>query len=419
MRRLRRDPIGFLGELAEQGDVVPFTIGGRDAVLLCRPADIEQVLITRRASFAKAPIYNRAKALFGEGLFTASDATNAPRRRVAQGGFRHSFLERYGNIMVRAASAARERWHPDETIGLAEEMQGLSLRIVTEALFGADLDRRQIDDVRRTLTQALQSDDALISLLAPVRAIRGVRQRMDTVIEDIVASRLESPDPSGDDLLSLLLAANGADARPDPRQLFDDIMTLLMAGFDTIGSALTWAWVSSVVHPHTGQKLHAEIDSVLGGQLPTPADMPRLPYTRALFAESLRLQPPAWALARVALEDCELDAMILRRGTLVVMSQYLVHRDPRGFDRPLDFDPDRWLRPTVGKRSPGAYFPFGAGPRSCIGEGFAWMEAVLVLATLAQRWRIEPVMTNPLAFTVRMTLRPADSVPVRLRPRES
>jgi cytochrome P450 len=416
LRRMRQDPLGFLQSLAVHGDVVPFALGSRKAFLLCQPADIHAVLIGQHTKFAKGPSYDRAKRLLGNGLFTAAGALHKRRRSLVQPAFHRASLDRYGEIMIRRAESLAKRWNDGDVIDLVDQMQNLTLGVVGEALFGADLYAAKAAAIRDALTTAIDSDDALLSLLAPIRKMRAARERLDRIVQDLIEQRL-AMDDAGEDLLGILLHAHQAEAEPDPQQLHDDVLTLLLAGYDTISNALTWTWILSARHPAAEETVHAELDAVLGSRDLTPGDMPRLPYTRAVFAESLRILPPSWVLARIALADCEIGGVTIPEGALVVMSQYLVHRDPRFFERPLAFEPDRWLQTPAAPRARGTYFPFGAGPRSCIGEGFAWMQGVLILATLARHWRLRTVTAAPLAFDVRMTLRPVRPLLVQVHRR--
>lgn len=256
--------------------------------------------------------------------------------------------------------------------------------------------------------------DPLVALVAPRRRLQPTRQRLEAIVEALIRRRLALDDPP-DDLLGLLLAADGPEATPE--QLLDDAITLLLAGHDTIANALTWTWGWLASLPAVAAAVHAEVDAVVDREVPlTAADLPRLPYTRAVLAESLRLRPPAWILARRALEDHDGPAGRIAAGTIVVMSPYVVHRDPRFYPDPLRFEPRRWLAAAPSARPKLAFFPFGAGRRSCIGEGFAWLEGVLVLATCARRWRLESTGDAAAvgAVEARITLRPRGPLPMRL-----
>jgi cytochrome P450 len=413
LRRASRDPIGFLEDVAGSGDAVSFSLAGQPAILLGHPDAIEDVLVTSGARFAKPPALQRAARLLGQGLLTADAARHTARRRAIAPGFHRARMAGYADVVAAHASRRAASWRDGDIIDAVDEMASLTLAIAGDALFGADL-APIAAEVRSVLAMAIGALDPLVALVAPQRRLRPARARLDAIVDALIARRVADPDPP-DDLLGLLLAADGPDATP--AQLHDDAITLLLASHDTIANALAWTWGWLASEPAVADAVRAEVESVLGAgpaAVPaTAADLPRLPFTRAVLAESLRLRPPAWILARRALVDHDGPAGPIAAGTLVVMSPYLVHRDPRFFPDPLRFDPRRWLAPSAPARPRLAYFPFGAGRRSCIGEGFAWLEGVLLLATLAQRWRLESV-GGPIAFEARITLRPRGPMPMRV-----
>jgi cytochrome P450 len=237
------------------------------------------------------------------------------------------------------------------------------------------------------------------------------------VIDDLIAQYQAASPAShdGENLLSLLL--DSQEGGPDPDQLRDDALTILLAGHDTIASALVWTWVLLARHPDVEARMEQEVDAVLRGRSATAADVSALVFTRQVLAESLRLCPPAWVVARAAISDCELGGMAVPAGSTVLISQHLMHRDPRFFPNPSVFDPERWLDDRQTGRPRMAYLPFGAGPRSCIGEGFAWMEGVVVLATFAQRWRLRLAESEQsIRPSPKITLRPPPSL--RMVPHE-
>jgi cytochrome P450 len=252
-----------------------------------------------------------------------------------------------------------------------------------------------------------------------VRDLHGARRRMEALIYRLIAERRADGTDRGD-LLSMLIAARDAEGDGTgmtDKQLRDEVVTLLMAGHETTANALTWSWHLLSEHPEVEAELHAELDRVLGGRLPTVDDLPRLTYTRAVLAESMRLRPPAWTLERSAQEDFEAGGYTIKRGAIVLMSQYLVHRDPRWWTDPERFDPGRWTAEPQAERPKFSYFPFGAGTRMCVGEHFAWMEGTLVLATLAQRWKLRYESAEAPVLEPLVTLRPRDGLPVRVRAR--
>jgi cytochrome P450 len=313
-------------------------------------------------------------------------------------------LDRHADRMVARAKAASQRWSPSTIVDVAAEMHCLTLSVVGDVLFSVDLEGRT-GEVREALGAAVRSLDPLISLLAPTRRMRQARECLHRIVDDVIRQRLQSgTDEMGHDLLSLLLSAHDPRKPASSEQLRDDVLTILLAGHDTIGNALAWTWMLLDAHPEGEGRLHQELQETLKGRLPTASDFSQLKYSRGVVAESLRLFPPAWVIARRVLTEYRLDRVTLPQGSLVVMSQFLMHRDARFFPQPLAFDPTRWNSECEASRPKLSFFPFGAGPRSCIGEGFAWMEGVLLIATLAQTWRLARATADPVEMEPRVTL---------------
>lgn len=412
MRRARRDPIGFLQRIASRGDFVEFGLAGRTAFLISDPAAIEAILVTDAARFAKSPALDRASRLLGRGLLTAQSPLHDVRRRTMVPAFRRQRMSRYAGIMAAHASRRAAGWRPTQTLDMVEEMSALTLGVVAEAFFGADLEPVS-SNLRLLLATAIGSLDPLVVLIAPMRQLGPARQRLDAIVQDLIDRRLADPSPP-DDLLTLLLQAGGPEATP--AQLHDDVVTMLLAGHDTIANALAWTWWWLATHPEAEAVFHREVDSVLEGRAVTLDDVGRLPFTRAVLAESLRLRAPAWILARRALTDYECGGVLIPKEGLVIMSPYLVHRDERFHPRALEFEPERWMKTGASPTPKGAFLPFGAGPRSCIGESFAWTEGVIVLATLAQRWQFDS-LDGRSDVDARITLRPRGPLPMRLAAR--
>jgi cytochrome P450 len=416
VRPAHDSPLAFLQGLAACGDVVPFTIGKHNALLLSDPRHIERVLGGDDTLFAKGPAFTRARRLLGSGLLTADRDVHRQRRPVLQRAFHRGPMQRYGALIVQRAAQTSALWTGAVLIDIAAEMHRLTLAVTSQALFGEDLSERQASDLHWAVT-AVASDDPLVSLLAPARRRSAAEGILRSFVAHLVERRRQSPE-SPEDLLGILMSLAPEGHPAAVRQLYDDVLTMLLAGHDTIANALTWTWLLLARHSQCEQRLHAELAGVLNGRLPDAGDLERLRFTRAVLAESLRLFPPAALLTRIALKDFELDTATIPAGWLVVVSQYVVHRDARFFADPLAFSPDRWLpspgRPPVSKL---AYFPFGTGPRACLGEGFAWMEGSLVLAVLAERWRVRPVAPDAIETETRVTLRPKGPVWARLEPR--
>jgi cytochrome P450 len=310
---------------------------------------------------------------------------------------------------VAHAAELRDRWQPGVTLDIAREMKRLTLSIAGETLFGADLDDVAAE-IDAAVASAIPTVDGLVSIVASRRGVRAARGRLDVIVNDIVERRRRDRD-APDDVLSLLLEAREGDDEAAARQLRDDAVTFLLAGHDTIAHALTWTWTLLAANPEAEARLHAEVKEVAGDRLASAQDVPRLAYTRSVMAEALRLFPPAWVIVRRAAEARTCVGHHIPSGSVMVASPFVTHRDARFFPDPLTFSPGRWLSPSERPRL--AYFPFGAGPRSCIGEGFAWMEGTLVLATFAARWRLRSA-GRAVEPSPRITLRPRG--PVRMVP---
>jgi cytochrome P450 len=404
LRRGRSDPLGFLTALAERGDFVPFTLAGHGSFLLNRPDYIEDVLVSSASKFTKGSANQRAKHLLGSGLLTAEGSHHAARRRLIQPAFARQRFDAYASTMVARACRLRDEWQEGHVIDLAGTMSRLTFGIVGETVVGGDVDPFY-EDVRLALSQATASVDTLVSLLAPLRRVRPVQARLHRLVERLLAHA--SPDSGS--LLDLLAGGDG-----DDEQVRDDVLTILLAGHDTIANALTWTWLLLAGHSDVETKLRDEVSAVLGDRLAVPADLPRLGFTRSVLSESLRLYPPAWVIARRAAEEHRVEGGVIPKGSLVLVSQYLMHRDRRYFDEPLSFVPERWLPDAAARRPKMSFFPFGAGPRSCIGESFGWMEGVLLLATVAQGWRLRLMDGEAVQIDPRITLRPRREVLMRI-----
>jgi cytochrome P450 len=413
IRRVERDPLAFLTTLASTDrDVVPFLVGRRPAFLLNHPARIEDVLIRQSQVFVKGRGFDRARHLLGNGLLTAAGPVHRDRRRLVQGAFHRQRVEAHTPTIVDRALRRRETWRAGTPIDAAREMRELTLTIAGEALFGADL-TEWAGHIERGVALAVPPMDGLVAIVAPPGQTRRARRGLEVVIDAIIAGRRAVP-ARRDDLLAMLLDVHEEKNEASERQLRDDVLTVLLAGHDTISHALTWTWLLLADHPDVDERLGAELAMVLGARLPEAGDVARLLYTRAVVAEALRLFPPAWVIVRRAAEACRVGKVEIPKGAVMVASPFVTQRDPRFFHEPLRFTPDRWL-PTGEDAVPLpklAYFPFGAGTRACVGEGFAWLEATLVLATLAQHWRLARSTNSSVEASARITLRPSGEPPM-------
>jgi cytochrome P450 len=422
--RFRRNLLEMLQQLAEaHGDIAFFRIGPLRFVLLNHPDYVEDILITRAHLFHKGRALERARRLLGNGLLTSEDAFHLRQRRLVQPSFHKARIGGYARTMIDHAARTSARWRDGAEFDIVAEMNRLTLLIVGDTLFGTDVEA-DAEAVRLALLDVFEAFPLTMSPLAPlyerVPLLPGVRkylkaqQVLDTVIFRMIAQRRANPDDRGDLLSMLLLARDeGYDnGRMSDRQVRDEAMTLFLAGHETTANALAWTWLLLSAHPDAEQRLHDELDSVLGARDPEPDDVVSLPYTRRVLAESMRCYPPAWAVGRRAMADLSMGGFTVKQGTIVLASQYLLHHDARFFAKPQAFDPDRWLPERQASRPKYAYFPFGAGNRVCIGESFAWSEGILVLATLARTWRIERLDNDPVPMRAGITLRPARPVRV-------
>ena len=426
LRAFRRDPLGLLERLATYGDVVRLRVPRGDAYLLNHPDLVRGVLVNDHREFRKGPTIQAAKLLLGESLLTSEGEHHRRQRRLIQPMFHHERIATYGETMVRLAERTNARWSDGGELDVHAEMGALTLAIVGETLFGADIDEARSATVRRALTDSLGMFDRaysplfrlLVRLPSPtMRRYHRLQADLDDVIAGMVAERRASG-AAGEDLLSLLLRAGEDGDRMTDRQVRDEALTLFLAGHETTANALTWTWWLLSGHPDAEERLHAELDRELGGAAPTVEDVPRLPYTRAVLSESMRLRPPAWAIGRTALSEHRAGAYVVPARSIAVVSPWLLHHDPRWWAEPDAFRPERWLEDDP-DRPRSAYLPFGAGPRMCIGEPFARLEGLLLLATIARGWRLRLRSGFEPALQPVITLRPRGGMPMRAERRRT
>jgi cytochrome P450 len=395
----RRDPLLFLEDVRERyGDVAHFRFGFTNVYLLSHPTLIRDVLVTHHRNFIKSRALQRSRILLGNGLLTSEGEFHLRQRRMIQPSFHRERIAAYGLVMTEHAERLSGHWESGATVDMAAEMMRLTLGIAAKTLLGVDVGDEEADEISRALSDALLIADRLTHPFGAVldrlpvpstRRLLEARDELDATVHRIIDARRGGGSGSGD-LLSTLLAAEDAEGDGTPmtnEQVRDEILTIFLAGHETTANALSWTWYLLSHHPEIDRRLHGEVSEVLGEGPATTADFARLTFTRSVITESMRLYPPAWTIGRQPIEDFYAGGHRIRRGSIVLMSPWVVHRDARFFAEPLTFDPDRWTPERASELQRLAYFPFGAGPRKCIGEGFAWMEMVLVMATLASRWR--------------------------------
>ncbi len=422
----RADPVRFLlGTARDYGDLTYFRLGRQHVYLISHPDLIREILVTNQGNFTKSRALQRARILLGDGLLTSEDEQHVRQRRLVQPAFHRQRLAAYASVIVECGLRLRERWQPGESIELSGEMMRLTLCIVGRALFSADIESEasQIGEAMTTVLKMFRMilmpfSEYLEKLPLPsIRRFEKARAHLDATIYKLIHERRQSGEDAGD-LLSMLLLAQDEEGsgQMSDEQVRDEALTLLLAGHETTAQALTWTLYLLSQNPECEQRLHEEIDTVLEGRVPGFEDLPRLSYTEMVFAEGLRLYPPAWAIGRRAKDDFELAGTRIAGQSICILSPYVVHRDARWFPDPERFDPGRWTPEARESRPKFSYFPFGGGARVCIGERFAWMEGILTIATLAQKWKLKlvpgqrveplPLITLRTKHGVRMTVEP-------------
>jgi cytochrome P450 len=420
------DRLGFFTSTARDfGDVVPLRFGPFRYLLVSHPELIERVLVTDNKSFRKSREVRMPRLTLGNGLLTSEGDFWLRQRRLAQPAFHRAQVAGYAATMVEAAERAAATWSDGETREVHADMLRVSLDIAGRTLFGADVttDAREIAGALDTILAAFDKQfDSKLPLPDTVPTprnlrLRGTVKRLDAVVYRLIAER-RAANEDRRDLLSLLLNARDEDgARMTDAQLRDEVMTILLASHETAAIALTWTWYLLARHEHVEAKLAEELERVLGGRSPTLEDVPELRYTDMVVREVLRVYPPAWFFPRMATREVELAGRRVRRGDSVILSPWVVHRDPRWFADPERFEPDRWADGLADRLPKYAYFPFGGGPRLCIGAPFAMLELVLTTAVLAQRFRFVRTADDVVEPRATFTLRPAGDVPMTLHRR--
>jgi cytochrome P450 len=425
---LQRNPLAFLEKVARYGDVARFRLGPVFVYVVNDPELIRSVLVTRADAYHKGRALERARRLLGQGLLTSEDAAHLRQRRLMQPAFHRERIAGYGETMVRYAARAADRWKAGGTIDVHREMVALTLAIVGKTLFDADVEE-EADEIGKALTEAMELFQRLLMVpfgelleklpIPANRRFERARGRLDATIARLIVERRRNPKDRTDLLTLLLLAQDteGDGGEMTDTQLRDEAMTIFLAGHETTANALTWTWHLLAQNPDAEARLHEELDRVLDGRDPEVGDLPRLRYTEMVLSESMRLYPPAWLVGRRAIVDHDLGGYRIPAGSIVLLSQWITHRDARNFPDPLRFDPQRFTPEAQAARPKFAYFPFGGGPRVCIGEGFAWMEGVLLLATIAKRWRFLSTDGIPVTPAAMITLRPKSGLPMRAEAR--
>lgn len=424
LNEFARDVLGFhLRMRQEFGDIVRIRVATRTIYLVNSPDLINEVLVTQQRNFIKHSFFWRhVTAIFGKGLVTNEGESWLRQRRLMAPAFHRERIASYADTMVDHTERMLATWRAGEVVDMQHEMMGVTLKIVAEVLFNAD--------VEEDVTAVHESFDPVITEIAarfrrPVfipdwvpipgnlRYRKGI-SKLNELVYRIIHEHHENG-ASGNDLLSMLMQVRDEDGnRMSDEQLRDEAVTLLLAGHETTALTLSWCFYLLSLHPEVGDKLVGELEEVLAGRRPAAADCRNLRYTEAVILEAMRVFPPAYGIGREAVEDCEVGGYHVPAGTTIFMSAWVVHRDPRFYDEAEAFEPERWLDGLADRLPRHAYMPFGGGPRICIGNNFAMMEAILLLATIAQRYRLEKVSDAAVEPFPSITLRPNGGVHLRV-----
>jgi cytochrome P450 len=412
---MQRDAMTFLSRAhRDYGDVIHFRYGPQHVYSFRHPDAVRDILVVQDRSFHKGRVLQRAKVILGEGLLTSEGELHKRQRRLAQPAFHRERIDRYAQVMIDRATRMSDSWRDGQEVDIHQEMMRLTLSIVAKTLFDADVDR-EAAEIGGALTELMQMFPLLLTPFVEILQrlplpqtfrFRRALKRLDQTIYAIINERRASGEDRGDLLSMLLLAQDveGDGGSMTDQQLRDETMTLFLAGHETTANALAWTWylLAQQCDPERPQRVEG-----------SPSITPEM-----IFAESMRIYPPAWGIGRLAIEDVKIGETIIPRGSIAVVAQAVTHHDARWWPDPERFDPLRFTAEAKASRPKFAYFPFGAGPRVCMGESFAWMEGVLLLSTIAKKWRMELLSTNVQPQPL-ITLRPRNGIRVRLHLRHA
>ena len=418
------DPLArFAAWAREYGDIFHYRAAWLPVYFLNHPDYIETVLVTQQQNFLKDRVIQNSRWFLGQGLLTNEGSSWLRQRRLSQPAFHRDRLALYATTIAEYSRQAVSSWRDGEVRDLHQDMMELTLRIVAKVLFGVEVGE-QTQRVSHALNLLMKHSSGIRMILPPIIRfvplptlirMRRAINRLDETVYSIIRQRRASGEDTGD-LLSMLIAARDEDgSRMSDRQLRDEVMTFLLAGYETTALALSWMWYLLGENPSVEARLHQELAGDLNGHPPAFDDLPRLRFAEAVVKETMRLYPPAWSVAREAARDVEIAGYTIPAGSNVVMSQWIMHRDERYYTNPHTFDPSRWLNGATQRLPRYAYFPFGGGPRFCIGASFAMMEATLVLATIAQKFSFRLLPGHAVKPVPSITLRPQHGIKMSVR----
>ena len=418
-----RDYLGFMARCArEYGEIVPLQLEGERFCLLTNPEHINAVL-KDRLLFVKAQDLRVLFGLIGNGLLTSEGDFWQKQRRLSQPLFHQQRIRSYAEVMASYTERMLQDWQEGDVLDVHSQMMRLTLDIVMKTLFDQDTTDSDAGRIAYALETAMNWYEGcegqkwdILGRFTRERSYRSAIAQLDQTLYAMIAQRREQG-LEGDDLLTMLMQIEDADdgSRMSDKQLRDEAATLILAGHETTANTLSWMWMLLAQHPQVSQALTEELKAVLGGRSPAFSDLPQLPYTDAVVKEAMRLYPPITDISRQATADCEVGGYSIPKGTTLIASQWVMHRDPRYFDQPGTFKPERWLDGLEKRLPKGVYFPFGGGPRICIGNGFAQMESVLITAAIAQAFKLELAPNQTIEPQASIALRPKHGIQVVLK----
>ncbi len=424
MLQFQRDQIEYMQRMRRTyGNMVTIHVGKTPVVMVFRPEHIRYILTEHPRNFTSLQSTGDMTETVGQGLLTLEGEAHRQQRRFVQPAFHRKRVEGYANTMVQYTLEMLKAWHAGEEKNMAREMQELTLRIVAKSLFNLELASQvhelgqqfttMMENRRRTLARMLH-----IRFDAPFTAYGrriGARRKVDTMIYRLIAQRRAEGRDVGD-VLSMLLTAHEEGNKLTDTQIRDHVMTLMAAGHETTANALTWTFYLLSQNPDACARLLTELQMVLVGEAPTLNTLINLPYTEWVIQEAMRLYPPAWRIGRYAIEAFDMGSYHFPKGTIFLISQWVMHRHPEFWENPDEFHPERWDPVRGEKMTPWTYFPFGGGPRICIGMPFAQLEAKLLLATILQHYTPRLVPDFPVQLQQLVTLRPKGGLPMIVEP---
>ncbi len=426
-RQFRKNPLEFLKMMSSLGDVTSFRMGKMPAYLVNHPDLVRDVLVVNAHKYIKGRALQRAKNLLGEGLLTSEKEFHLRQRRLAQPAFHRARIAGYAQAMIEYGEKMSGEWKDSDERDISKEMMRLTLWIVGKTLFSADVEKNA-EEVGEVMTTLVEMFDLLLMPfseylemlpLPSSRRLRAARTKLDEIIYGFIRERRKSDEDKGDLLSMLLLSRDEDGSQMTDKQVRDECLTIFLAGHETTANALTWTWYLLSQNADIEAKFHAEIDAVLGNRNAVPEDYPNLKFTEQILAESMRLYPPAWTIGRMATEDCELDGYKIEKGSLVLTPMYIMHRDQRFWSDADEFKPERWETQSIKEAgNKFIYFPFGGGIRRCIGEQFAWMEGVLLLATIGKKWKLNLDSEQKIVPQPMITLRSKFGMKMRIEARQ-